>query len=79
MPRRKPDEDDLKARVVLAAEMVRFRKDNLMTQKKLADILVLSRRTIQMIESGSISPHPATMQAWANLKHKYREAKSVKI
>lgn len=79
MPRRKPDEDDLKARVVLAAEMVAFRKDNLFTQKKLADILGLSRRTIQMAEAALISPHPATMQAWNNLKHKYREAKSVKI
>lgn len=72
MPRRKPDEDDLKAREQLAEEMISFRQNNLFTQKKLAEILDLSRRTIQMIETGTISPHPGTLRAWKTLVSKYR-------
>lgn len=72
MPRRKPDEDDIKAREGLAAEMIAFRRDNLFTQKKLAETLDLSRRTIQMIETGTITPHPGTMRAWKTLTAKYR-------
>lgn len=72
MPRRKPDEDDLKAREELAAAMVAFRANNLFTQKKLAETLEISRRTVQMIESGCISPHPGTLRAWKTLVSKYR-------
>lgn len=76
MPRRKPDDDDLKARELLATEMTSFRKNNLFTQKKLADILELSRRTIQMIETGTITPHPGTLRAWKALTAKYRTNKA---
>lgn len=79
MPRRKPDDDDLKAREVLAGEMISFRKSNLFTQKKLADILDLSRRTIQMIESGKITPHPSTITAFKSLVAKYKAASEVSI
>lgn len=75
MPRKKPDEDDIKARERLAEEMISFRKNNLFTQKKLAEVLDLSRRTIQMIETGSISPHPGTLRAWKALVAKYRANK----
>lgn len=77
MPRRKPDDDDLKAREVLANRVTSFRKQYLMTQKKLADILELSRRTIQMVEAAKITPHPATIQAFEDLVKKYKEAQSV--
>ncbi len=79
MPRRKPDDDDLKAREELAAEVKTFRKNNLFNQKKLAEILGLSRRTIQMIEAGLITPHPATLDAIRKLFHKHREAKKISI
>lgn len=72
MPRRKPDDDDIKVREELAEEMISFRKNNLFTQKKLAEVLELSRRTIQMIESSAISPHPGTLRAWRTLLSKYR-------
>lgn len=72
MPRRKPDEDDMKARAKLAKEMKDFRRDNLFNQKKLAEVLDLSRRTIQMIETGTITPHPGTLRAWKTLVNKYR-------
>lgn len=79
MPRRKPNEDDLKSREVLAKQMKDFRRDNLFNQKKLAEILELSRRTIQMIESGSITPHPSTLLAFKNLAAKYKAAKEISI
>jgi len=79
MPRRKPNEDDLKAREELAAEVIAFRKNNLFNQKKLAEILDLSRRTIQMIESGLITPHPATLDAIRMLFNKHKEAKKISI
>lgn len=79
MARRKPDNDDLKAREVLASEMVDFRKNNIFTQKRLAEILVLSRRTIQMIEAGLITPHPSTITAFRELVAKYKAASEVSI
>ena len=79
MPRRKPSARDLEAREVLAEEMKNVRRDNLLNQKELADILDLSRRTIQMIESGSITPHPATLAAFRNLVAKHKAAKEISI
>ena len=79
MPRRKPDEYDLQAREQLAEEMKSFRRNNLFQQKRLAEILNLSRRTIQMIEAGLITPHPSTLEAIRALFKKYREAKKVSI
>lgn len=79
MPRRKPNEDDLAARAVLADEMKDFRKTNLLNQKQLAEVLELSRRTIQMIEGGTITPHPGTLQAFRDLVEKYRKAREVSI
>lgn len=79
MPRRKPNDDDIKAREVLAKQMKDFRRDNLFNQKKLAEILDLSRRTIQMIESGKITPHPGTLLAFKTLAAKYKTAREVSI
>jgi DNA-binding XRE family transcriptional regulator len=79
MPRRKPNAKDLAAREVLAEEMKSFRRDNLFNQKKLAEVLELSRRTIQMIEGGSITPHPGTIKAFKDLAAKFKAAKEVTI
>lgn len=62
MPRPKPTDEDKKMRVVRAKEWVDFRFDNLITQKTLADTIGVSRRTIQMIEAGSITPYPKTLR-----------------
>ncbi len=79
MPRRKPNAKDLEAREVLAREMKDFRRDNLFTQKRLAEVLELSRRTIQMVEIGAITPHPATIQAFRDLAAKHKKAKEITI
>lgn len=79
MARRKPNDKDLAERKLLADCMVVFRKNNLLTQKDLAEVLDLSRRTIQMIESGSITPHPTTLKAFNGLVAKYQKAKEISI
>ena len=49
MPRPKPTEEDLLERRTRREEWLKFRKDNLFTQVKLAEILEISRRTVQFI------------------------------
>lgn len=77
MPRPKPTADDLKERKTLAKEMKTFRREFKITQRALADLMANPgekgagcRRTIQMIESGKISPHKATLTRFALVKNK---------
>ena len=46
MPRPKPTDEDLEERQTRRREWSRFRKDFLLTQVKLADVLGISRRTL---------------------------------
>lgn len=71
MPRRKPTELDLEERKIRAVEWQNFRKRYLFTQQKLAEILDLSRRTVQMIEAGLITPHPGTLRSFETLRAKH--------
>jgi DNA-binding XRE family transcriptional regulator len=71
MPRRKPTDDDLKGREVLAQEFIDFRKEFLFNQKQLAERLEISRRTIQMIEAAKVSPHPGTIRSFRTFKAKF--------
>ena len=72
MARRKPTPEDLTKRIIRANEWIDFRKDNLFTQIRLAEVLGLSRRTVQMIEAGKITPHPNTLRLFEALQSKYR-------
>lgn len=59
-----------------ASEWSKFRRDNLFTQQRLAEILGVGRRTIQMIEGGKILyPHPETIRKFLALKVKYKQRK----
>lgn len=71
MPRPKPDDDELKERTARQEEWRTFRREFLFSQKKLGDVLNLSRRTIQEIEAGRVSPHRSTLRAFRDLKLKY--------
>lgn len=71
MPRSKPTEEDLKDRGVRSQEWRKFRKDHLFTQIKLAEVLGLSRRTVQLIETGKVDPFPNTLRKFLALKAKY--------
>ena len=43
----------------------KFRKDYLITQTRLADLLGISRRTVQQIEAGTVTPHGETLRRFA--------------
>ena len=63
----------------LAIQFSRFRQDHNLSQKLLAEVIGISRRTIQSIEAGRILPHKATVDAFNDLKAKYAaEAKANK-
>ena len=71
MPRPKPTEEDLKDREDRRQEWKKFRKDRLFTQTKLAEVLGLSRRTVQLIEAGKVSPFPDTLRKFWALKARH--------
>jgi DNA-binding XRE family transcriptional regulator len=63
----------------LAVEFSEFRDQNNLSQKLLAEVIGISRRTIQSIEAGTILPHRATLEAFNKLREKYKaEGKSPK-
>jgi DNA-binding XRE family transcriptional regulator len=55
-----------------AEEWYRFRKENLFTQKRLADTLGISRRTVQQIEAGNVTPLYETQRRFAVLRESHR-------
>lgn len=61
-----------------AIEWQRFRTDNKLSQKFLAEIIGVSRRTVQNIEAGILAaPHKSTLDAFEKLRAKYEsEGKS---
>jgi transcriptional regulator with XRE-family HTH domain len=79
MPRPKPTDADIKERKALAKTFKVFRRDFKITQRALADLMrepgddspAGCRRTIQMIESGKISPHKSTLTRFAIVKNRY--------
>lgn len=75
MPRQKPSEDDLDDREKRAAEWKKFKKDNLFTEVRLAEILGVSRRTVQMVLAARVTPQPGTIRKWNALTLKYRRNK----
>lgn len=55
----------------LAVEFSQFRQDNNLSQKLLAEVIKVSRRTIQSIEAAKIFPHAATLKKFNELQAKY--------
>jgi DNA-binding XRE family transcriptional regulator len=60
-----------------AQEWLKFRRYNLLTQQRLAEVLGVGRRTIQMIEGNKVLyPHPDTIRKFLALKAKYKRKKA---
>lgn len=74
MPWPKPDEAELQQREDRALEWLQFRKENMFTQQRLAEILGISRRTVQMVENGKITPHNNTVRLFNALRTRYQKA-----
>ena len=72
MPRPKPTDDDLKEREERSTQIRLFLKNFKFTEVKLAEILGISRRSVQMMKAGRVSPHHDTIKAWESLRAKYQ-------
>ncbi len=76
MPRLNSKAKELKEREERASEWLALRRDFLYTQRWLADMLCLSRRTVQQVEACRVSPRMTTLRRFRNLKLKHeRERK----
>jgi DNA-binding XRE family transcriptional regulator len=79
MPRPTPTNEDIQRRKKRAEDWKLFRKNNLLTQKRLAGITGISRRTIQQIENGHITPQPKTLRLFIAFKKKYSIDKDIEL
>jgi DNA-binding XRE family transcriptional regulator len=77
MARPKPTEEDLEMRGKRAVEWRVFMKNYLFTESRLAETLGISRRTVQMIKAGKVSPNLNTLKLFESLKAKYNRGRSV--
>ena len=76
MRKAKPIEEKQQAREERAKEWRDFMKNNLFTEKRLAETIGISRRTVQMVRAGNVTPHDNTLRIFGALKAKYdREGK----
>ncbi len=72
----KVSEGEKAERKLRAEEWKRFRQTSLITQRKLAERLGLSRRTIQQIEAAQVTPHISTLRRFDSFRQLHeREAK----
>ena len=76
MPRPKPTEEDLKYREVRKQEWLDFRKTYMFTQVKLAEVLGISRRGVQLVEKGKVTPLPQTLRSFAALKARHQSGRA---
>jgi len=65
MPRPKPTSSDLEERKQRSEVWKNFRSEFLLTQAKLAEVLEISRRTVQQIEAGVVTPSEVTLRKFA--------------
>jgi DNA-binding XRE family transcriptional regulator len=70
-PKREVDAALTKEMKARGLEWQRFRDRNKLSQKFLAEIIDVSRRTIQSIEAGKIVPLAGTLKKFEDLRVKY--------
>jgi DNA-binding XRE family transcriptional regulator len=59
-------------RARVARMWLQLRKNNLLSQVRLADILGISRRTVQLIEAGEVSPRFSTQRKFRDYAEKIK-------
>ena len=64
-------EDEKKDAIERAVLWQQFRTDNKLSQRFLAELIGISRRTIQQIEAALVIPHRGTIKAFEELQKKY--------
>ena len=78
MPRPKPTKEDLKERKSRAIEMRLFMKNNKLTEVRLQELTGISRRTIQMMRAGKVTPTYTTLRIWEQFRDRYK-ASNIKL
>lgn len=68
MPKLKVAKAGLRARVTRREEWRAFRRKNLFSQKRLAEHLGISIRSVQNVEGAHFTPIPAVLSRFATLK-----------
>lgn len=76
MPKPKPTEEELELREKRRMEWRSFRLRFLFTQAKLAEILGVSRRTVQSVEAGRVTPATSTLRMFLALKARHEGGKA---
>lgn len=71
MPKPRASLDDLQARRRRRFEWRSFRQEHLFSQKKLAEVLKVSLRTVQGTEGAESTPIASTLRSFAELKNRY--------
>jgi citrate lyase synthetase len=72
MSKPKPTKTDMKKRKERAAEWRAFMRDLPITEKKLAECLGISRRTVQYIKACKVTPHSNTVMVFKAFKAKHQ-------
>lgn len=74
MARPKRDESEaIPKKQKLALQFSSFREANGLSQTLLAEIIGVSRRTIQSVEAANILPQEGTLEKFEKLRDKYRK------
>ncbi len=76
MTRRKVTDEDLEERTKRAGILRSFMKDHLFTEVRLAELIGISRRTVQMMRSGSVTPHKDTLRRLDTLMQRHKHKKN---
>jgi transcriptional regulator with XRE-family HTH domain len=79
MPRPKPSKEDLEERKSRAIELRAFMKNNKLTEVRFGELTGISRRTVQMMRAGKVTPTYTTLRLWEEFRDKYKRAKSVTL
>lgn len=73
MPRPKPTAADMEEREERAKRVRSFMKRFLFSEIRLAETIGVSRRTVQMIKAGKVSPHPDTLRKLNAIMKRHRD------
>ena len=75
MPKVTLTEEVLEERKKRARELKDFMVNNKFTEKRLSEIVGISRRSIQMLKAGRITPHLDTLRRLETLYLRYKSNK----
>jgi DNA-binding XRE family transcriptional regulator len=68
MPKASATQEELDERAIRQREWRTFRREFPLTQSELAERLGVSRRTVQAVEAGAVTPHPRTLRRFIAIK-----------